>query len=376
MIGDFGFRISDLGLEERICCSARSIRNPHSAFRTGVTLIELLITITIISILSAAFLGTSNLAMESSRKARTKTTIGKIHGLLMEKWSEYATRRVDIDTSPLNPPSDPSGVNSTNSRDRGKFIALARLDAVRILMRQEMPDRWSDILNQPVRERLPGASSIPPSNEISFVNAYQMTLPYPAVANAYLRRYNSLVGDVETIERNQGAECLYMTIMLSTADGEARTLFSEQDIGDTDGDGAPEFLDGWGRPIHYIRWPAGFAEAGLSDLLSTDSQADHDPLDVFRVDQPTSIPPPAGMNRAYRLLPLIYSSGPDGIPDLFTAEDSVVLNPYSLYPENNPVAKLGTPLSPKDYPFGIGTTDDNEGDDWLDNIHNHLQDNK
>ena len=31
-------------------------------------------------------------------------------------------------------------------------------------------------------------------------------------------------------------------IMLATGDGEARTLFSSQDIGDTDGDGAPKFL--------------------------------------------------------------------------------------------------------------------------------------
>ena len=45
-------------------------------------------------------------------------------------------------------------------------------------------------------------------------------------------------------------------------------------IGDTDDDGAPEFLDGWGRPIEFIRWPTGFAER--SDLMSGNSDADHE----------------------------------------------------------------------------------------------------
>ena len=48
-----------------------------------------------------------------------------------------------------------------------------------------------------------------------------------------------------------------LVIMNATGDGEARTLFSKQDIGDVDEDGAPEFIDGWGNPIGWIRWPAG-----------------------------------------------------------------------------------------------------------------------
>src|SRR5437016_758109 len=37
-----------------------------------------------------------------------------------------------------------------------------------------------------------------------------------------------------------------------------RQLFSEGDIGDVDNNGFPEFIDGWGRPINFVRWPAGF----------------------------------------------------------------------------------------------------------------------
>ena len=49
-----------------------------------------------------------------------------------------------------------------------------------------------------------------------------------------------------------------MVITIACGDGEARTLFHESNIGDTDGDGAPEFLDGWGHPINFLRWAPGF----------------------------------------------------------------------------------------------------------------------
>ena len=112
---------------------------------------------------------------------------------------------------------------------------------------------------------------------------------------------------------NQGAECLYMVIMMACGDGEARTLFGESSIGDTDGDGAPEFLDGWGHPINFLRWAPGFdsqIQLNANDLAmppdssdtawTTAAAGDHDPFDLFRVDP-----------LAFRLVPLIYSGGRD-----------------------------------------------------------------
>lgn len=386
MIGDFGFRISDFGFEGRQCCSARSIRNPQSAFHNGVTLIELLITITIISILSAAFLGTSNLAMESSRKARTKTTIGKIHGLLMEKWSEYATRRVDIQPQLLADLETEISRNiPPNLRPRalGEGRADMRLLATRELMKLEMPDRWSDILGT-------GVAVAPPTGPVANFRTPEVLLARPALTSTYLRRYRSLPGtDLDQLVANQGAECLYLIVMLATADGEARTLFSEQDIGDTDEDGAPEFLDGWGQPISYIRWPTGFVLQ--SDLMSGDPDLDHDPIDVFRRDQagvtspshplyPDPVDDILGAMRgrsnrgemisAFRLVPLVYSVGPDGLSGILTSRDTTVgLDPYLAM------------LPALDYPSGyIGSPVINDNGEQttehLDNIHSHLQDNK
>jgi len=325
--------------------------------------------------------------MESAREARTKTTIGKIHSLLMEKWAEYATRRVDFDRSAIT-------TAFTNSKDRGWALADMRLLALRELMMLEMPDKWSDILLNSVPDT--------PRGQPRVLSAY------PALRNTYLRRYFSidftnLPGSqqekIDRVEANQGAECLYLIVMLATGDGEARTLFSEQDIGDVDEDGAPEFLDGWGRPIHYIRWPTGFV--ARSDLMLGDASSDHDSFDAFRRDQLNSFGPALGAypstviatmvqelrdtTSAFRLVPLIYSAGSDGETDIddlpYTGgAPPTTLNPYAVDP--NTVGPVFVPTQPADPNFenfvlGLPTDKNQDGDDnSLDNIHNHLQDNR
>jgi len=402
------FRVSSCELREnsrdpkdrRSAISLRTTRSSQLATRHAVTLIELLITITIVATLSATFLGVSRLAMESGRAARTKTTIAKLHGLLMEKWAEYETRRVDI-SQPLNtalrsnivgPPGLPGLSRSQQLRVLGEARADLRLLAVRELIKLEMPDRWSDIIGDTVGNVLPTA------NDNAFVNPAILS-SRPALTSSYLRRYRSLpTTNINDLQSNQGAECLYLIVMLSTADGEARTLFSEQDIGDTDGDGALEFLDGWGRPIHFIRWPAGFS---TGPLMSGDADGDHDPFDPFRRDQEgvmspfaTNFPgtailgPRAHMQTirdrnnidvisAYRLVPLIYSAGPDGETDIDDLVATIAsLDPYAIDPITPPAGSVFV-SGVSNFVFGLPKDLNNDGDDnSIDNIHNHLQDNK
>ncbi|MEO2049008.1 MAG: prepilin-type N-terminal cleavage/methylation domain-containing protein [Pirellulales bacterium] len=352
-----------------------TFRNPHSAFRIGFTLVELLVTMVILAILGTAILGASRVAMEGARKARTKTTITKLHTLLMERYESYQTRRVNINTAALTP----------GQLNNGPFMADVRLLGRREQMKLEMPDRWSDVLGIGVPDANP--QGVP-------VQAPVILQTRPSLTSAYLRRYfalrtndgSQLTGKL--IRLNQGAECLYMTIMLATGDGEARNLFSQQDIGDTDGDGALEFLDGWGRAISFLRWPAGF----VSDLQPLDTagnrtpDADHDPFDPFRRDQQGVFRP--NLNSypnfikfhitliqdrnndstnplsAYRLFPLIYSSGPDGISDIHSNPPyRVMFDPYVV--------------TPSDEQIGTQVDDASDGqDNFLDNIHNHLMDNK
>ena len=197
-----------------------------------------------------------------------------------------------------------------------------------------------------------------------------------------------------------------MVVMYGTGDGEARELFNERDIGDVDRDGALEFIDGWGRPINYIRWPAGYARR--SALMSGDGQADHDPFDRFRRDTDTALvrnlsnypgamatsltylqqrnanaasaANPTGGNppqffTAFRLTPLIMSSGADGESGVFavsTNASEVYGDPYAPTKFTNSktsetvMLQLGTPYDDDDL---VAATTKSETE--KDNITNH-----
>jgi hypothetical protein len=320
-------------------------------------------------------LGVAAVAGETAREARTRTMVSRLHTLLMDHYNSYASRR--IDTSVFGAATDP------------RQIADNRLLALRQLMKMEMPDRWSDLLNATVETVPPNA---PPGtfDDMKKNTGNRFAHPPTDLWSIYIRRYRRLVNDPESIRAHQGAECLYLIIMNATGDGEARTLFGETSIGDTDGDGAPEFLDGWGNPIGFVRWPAGFVSDAQLSLIRLDEiydaaeanvggsgdnavasaiALDHDPFDVFRRDLKGS----SGLNSgpyallrdsrsAYRLIPLIYSAGRDEDadinvdPDFNTASDTW-LDPYA--PTLNGKL-LGAPI------------DDDSEDNLADNIHNHL----
>jgi prepilin-type N-terminal cleavage/methylation domain-containing protein len=351
--------------------------------RRGVTLIELLVTILIISILAALVLGVAAVAAETARQAQSRHIVERLHTLLTEHYDTYKTRRVKLRPDDLTGKGIETQINTQFSDNvrRGQALAEARLYAMRELMLMEVPDRWSDVLLADVGPDTATVANSAPGYPL-YLNART------DLSNVYLRRYLQLVKQTNTIsgkqntpeeiKRNQGAECLYMIVMLACADGEARTLFAEHNIGDTDGDGAPEFLDGWGHPVNFLRWAPGFdsqiqlnanplGNPKPTNKTWTDAAAkDHDPFDVFRVDP-----------FAFRLVPLIYSPGRDessGLaadPDVVTWRTSTVQTlsfngsaPFIAAPLLTPYQKFGS--SPAAY---MGTALDETA---TDDVHNHL----
>jgi hypothetical protein len=182
----------------------------------------------------------------------------------------------------------------------------------------------------------------------------------------------------------QGAESLYLIVAFGLEDADALSHFSQSDIGDIDGDGLNEFLDGWGRPISFLRWPAGFE----SPRQSRDANKDFDQFNPRRIvpDRVLTVQPrPAqGMPRQFALYPLIYSGGPDQKKDIQTGTvdrqvgkpphycvrvtqsppagyvDLDFVDPY-LPLEDQGLSQVGQPFD-----------DDDDGSlDHGDNIHNH-----
>ena len=107
----------------------------------GFTLVELLVTLSIIGILATAMLGVAAVAGDTAREAKTRHMISRLHTLLMEQVDSYKTRRV-----PLQEVIRDQIGAQVASQNRGKALANARLYALRELMLMELPDRWSDIV--------------------------------------------------------------------------------------------------------------------------------------------------------------------------------------------------------------------------------------
>jgi hypothetical protein len=276
--------------------------------------------------------------------------------------------------------------SNLSSADKGKAKAQARLYAMRELLVMEIPDRWSDVL----------LNAVPATNAGSATPLYPVYLDSTgapgaygrsSVSGAFLRRYRQIAANattaaqVEALTDNQGAECLYMIITMAAGDGEARTLFGESSIGDTDEDGAPEFLDGWGHPINFLRWAPGFESqiqldanvlAGSGQIVSASNGAwvtaaagDHDPFDMFRLDP-----------LAFRMVPLIYSGGRDETFGIRLVKPHVtwvgLANPNAVPNSLPPLRPYELVVDPSDANNTVFLGTPNVDRTATDNVHNHL----
>ena len=356
--------------------------------RRSFTLIELLAAILIIGILASTMLVALYGAIEAAREDRTRAQIQKLNELIAAKWESYRTRALRLNFGEDR--KDPFVVNGI------KLLAL------RDLMRMELPDRISDVAYGPVTLRLPS----PVQGQLS----ERYTLPSPTLWRSYRRRaqFQSNNTPLTWDTSHQGAECLYMIVaMMRDGDASALDFFKESEIADTDGDGMPELLDGWGRPIEFIRWAPGYAVnpgvdkrwgvAGVDDdgnnstddlrerlFMSSDDfviseihrldiDSNPDIFDPLQVDDDIRRVLNLSETLNFGLFPLIFSGGADRIYDISTdtlpnalvyALTPLPNDPYTVIP---PVSgslemQLGTPVD----------ANDNGVDNSLDNITNHL----
>jgi prepilin-type N-terminal cleavage/methylation domain-containing protein len=333
--------------------STSAITGKRKGGRRGFTLVELLLVIALIGVLASVMLVALYAAAQSAKVRRTEQQVERIHSLLMTRWDNYQNRRLPVRLT-------------GNAAQR----SMQRLLLIRELMRLELPDRLSDIRNDPVVD-------IGLLNNVLWNNV---------LWNQYVR---SDIGPTWTTQ-HQSAECLYL-ILASLREGDRTGLdfFTVDEIGDVDKDGMYEILDGWGKPIAFLRWAPGFSISpgpdrkwgkagvdddsnGTTDDLSERGWSGSDDLSVSQRHIPygTRSPDPydlldSDVRNTFALYPLVFSAGPDG--DYDTAVDDNGLPPAALMtPPNDPFYVMQNGMQ-------IGTPFDNDGDgnNSFDNITNH-----
>jgi prepilin-type N-terminal cleavage/methylation domain-containing protein len=193
---------------------ARSHPGTYVPGSPGFTLIELLVVVTIIAILATLTLQVVGGLLGQARDSATKATIYKVQTLLnsrsqafdrLLKRKGYLVGTVEYSNAQNQYPNAP---NSTQ-----------KIIATKWLQMKYFPQRASDVTIQTLQP-----------NIYKNANATSVEILYDFLTQA------NVLGDSP----------------LGT------DSFSSAEVKDTDNDGLPEILDGWGKPMRFYRWPTRF----------------------------------------------------------------------------------------------------------------------
>ncbi len=344
------------------------VMNRIRSSRSGFTLVEVLVVIVIIGMMAGMVLAAVRGVTNTARASRTRTIIAACDSVIQEQYESFKYRPLPVEI-PIQSMTN-SGVTYA-MEVLATEAARVRLIMTRDLQRMEMPDKALDVVSFTVPTPTPTQTlAIPTStaaqspvlitavaNRVAadpttgrimreYTNRAQRTIVWKGSrkVNTYFDHYES-TGKNWTYE-HQDAECLYLIMATSFSNGSpAIDSIPSSNIGDTDGDGMLEILDGWGKPLGFIRWPVGFRDNDLVNVTIPDD------FDLFHVDFGFSVP---DVEMPWSMRPLIVSAGGDDEFGMTLTSNEVAYN-YQKWPltemDTGATTKVGDEQLGRDPPY-------------------------
>ncbi len=197
------------------------IQHQRRQRRQGFTLVELLVVVAVVMLLLTMTFAAMSSALGIARQRATQATILKVHGLMQQRVEAFNRALDQMNLQPV--------INNL-MRDIG-ISSSTTFKAYEILAKKQI-----------FQNRFPQ-------------NFYESYLP------ATTTSYNAALHNQNT----ESAALLYWILTQSEIYGVApvdQSDFSTSEVRDTDGDGLLEFVDGWGHPLRYYRWPTHLFRPG------------------------------------------------------------------------------------------------------------------
>ncbi len=275
----------------------------HSAIpRSGFTLLELLMVVAIISILMSMVFFTMNGLTENAEQEATTATIAKVNRLLEQRMEAFdrafkGSRRDTYIRATVGLLTAIDGRFDHFNQHPEQAPASVKLLARKAAFRFEFPQRMAELMLTAGDDA--NSNGLPDAVEqkIAVPNA-RATLVMQNIANNVLPvepttgQIQSLVDSRWNLHKNavsagadqsESSELLYYTLVVSGTFGSSSVdadQFSAFEVKDTDEDGLPEFVDAWGQPLRFYRWPTRLIDPTAPNPFSPDFSDPNDPTDA------------------------------------------------------------------------------------------------
>jgi len=249
-------------------------RHQHNRKKfSGFTLLELLIVIGLIAALMTMSVVVMSGFLTTAEVEATSATIQKTFRLLEQRIDAFdrafkGSRKQGAISATKGLLLDPNQDGDYSDAIFGVSHEAIEILAKKAMFRFEFPQRFA--------ERIVGTGDSDSNGNLDGDNnangmpdVLEFAIAAPTAKQQLITEGNPTPTQAEIDARvlsnwanhnpvTESAELLYFTLVYSTSYGSAAVdsdRFTNREVADTDNDGLPEFIDAWGQPLRYYRWP-------------------------------------------------------------------------------------------------------------------------